>query len=156
MELKLLIKKVIRETVSFPVLFAPTFLAYFLNGLLASNRLISILGGGGSLFASLLILALLIPAAAGITIFLDRKINSGKYPSLIDSVEEIKPKYLTLVGVNLAANLAAVLGLFLFIIPGIYLLVKFVFVTQEVLLGGKTNLTEALESSWNHTNNLWG
>ncbi|MFW6111630.1 MAG: hypothetical protein ACOC7Z_01280 [Candidatus Bipolaricaulota bacterium] len=156
MELKLLIKKVIGETVSFPVLFAPTFLAYFLNGLLASNRLISALGGGGSLFASLLIFALLIPAAAGITISLDRKINSGKYPSLIDSFEEIKPKYLTLIGVNLAANLAAVLGLFLFIIPGIYLLVKFVFVSQEVLLGGKTNLQEALESSWNHTNNLWG
>lgn len=156
MELRPLIKKVIGETVTFPVLFAPTFIAYFLNGLLASNRLISVLGQGGSLFASLLVFALLIPAAAGITIVLDRKINSGKYPSLIDSVEGIKQKYLPLIGVNLAANLAAILGLFLFIIPGVFLLVKFAFVSQEVLLGGKTNLPEALESSWNHTNNLWG
>jgi hypothetical protein len=156
MELRLLIKKVIEETVNFPVLFAPTFLVYLLNGLLASNRLMSVLGQGGSLFASLLVFALLIPAAAGITIFLDRKINSGKYPSLIDSVEDVKTKYLQLVGVNLAANLAAILGLFLFIIPGVFLLVKFAFVTQEVLLGRKTNLPEALESSWNHTTNLWG
>lgn len=156
MELKLLIKRVIGETVTFPVLFAPTFLAYFLNGLLASNRLISVLGQGGSLFASLIVFALVIPAAAGITIVLDRKINSEKYPSLIDSVEEVKPKLFPLIGVNLAATLAAIFGLFLFIIPGVFLLVKFVFVSQEVLLGGKTNLSEALESSWNHTTNLWG
>lgn len=155
MEINNLIKKVIGETVNFPVLFFPIFLIYFLMGLLVSDTLATLFGQGGTFFVSLLIQFLLVPAASGVTIFLDRRIHSGKTPDIGECLEEVRPKYSSLIGVNLAAKLAIIFGLFLFIIPGIFLYVKFIFSTQEVLLGEKTSLAKALESSWNHTNNLW-
>lgn len=156
MEIKELVQGIFRETVNFPVLFGPIFVTSFLNGILASDVMISSLGAGGSLILRLLILLLLTPLASGMTIFLDRMINSKRPPVLLTSFSAVRPKYFPLILINLAALTATVLGLFLFIIPGIYLYVKFVFTTQEVLLGGETDLKSALESSWNHTTDRWG
>lgn len=156
MEIKNLIRGVFRETGHFPVLFAPIFATSFLNGILASDAMIASMGPGGSLVLRLLILVLLTPLAAGITVMLDRRINSQVKPNVLASFTGVRSKYFPLIAINFVALIATVLGLFLFIVPGIYLYVKFVFTTQEVLLGGETDLTSALEKSWNHTNNRWG
>lgn len=156
MEIKNLIQGVFRETIHFPALFGPIFVTSFLNGILASDVMISSLGPGGSLFFRLLILLLLTPLAAGITVLLDRRINSQTKPDLLASFAEVRTKYFPLITVNFVALVATVVGLFLFIIPGVYLYVKFIFTTQEVLLEGETDLTSALEKSWNHTTNRWG
>ncbi len=156
MELRELIQGAIKETISFPVLFGPIFVTSFLNGILASDAMITTLGPGGSLIIRLLILLLLTPLAAGITVYLDRMINSQRPPEIMTSFSTVRPRYFPLILINFVALMATVMGLFLFIVPGIYLYVKLVFTTQEVLLGGETDLSTALENSWNHTNNRWG
>ncbi len=156
MEIRDLIQGVFRETIHFPVLFGPIFVTSFLNGILASDAAIASMGPGGSLVLRLLILVLLTPLSAGITVMLDRRINSQVEPDLLDSFADVRAKYFPLIIINFVALVATVLGLFLFIVPGVYLYVKFVFTTQEVLLGDETDLTSALEKSWNHTTNRWG
>lgn len=155
MDIKESIQEVTRETVNFPMLFGPIFITSFLNGILASDAFIRALGAGGSLVLRLMILVLLTPLAAGMTVFLDRMISNQKSPGLAGAFTAVGRKYLPLILINFVALMATVLGLFLFILPGIYLYVKFVFTTQEVLLGGETDLTSALESSWQHTEGRW-
>ena len=145
-----------RETVNFPVLFAPFFVTAFLNAALGSDRVLSSFGPSWSIALRLLILLLITPIASGMTIFLDRNIHSGNYPNLPGSFDRVKPNYLPLVAVNLVAWVGILLGFTLFIVPGVYLYVKFIFTNQEVLLGKETDVTSALEKSWNHTTNRWG
>ncbi|MCF7889818.1 hypothetical protein K9M78_01205 [Candidatus Bipolaricaulota bacterium] len=156
MKINELVEGAIKETISFPVLFAPFFFSAFLNAILGSDRAISALGPGWSIVLRILVLLLLTPLTSGMTIFLDRNVYSGESPNLTGSFDRVKPNYLPLIAVNLVAWTAIVLGFFLFIVPGVYLYVKLIFTNQEVLLGRKTDITKALESSWNHTTNRWG
>ena len=156
MEIQDLLERAIKETVNFPVLFAPFFVTAFLNATLGSDMLLSSMGPGWSIALRILIVLLLTPVASGVTIILDRRIHSGQYPSLPGSLDGVLPYYLPLIAVNLVAWTGIILGFLLFIVPGIYLYVKFIFTTQEVLLGRETDITKALENSWNHTTNRWG
>lgn len=156
MKIDELIKRAIRETVNFPILFAPFFVSAFLNTALGSDRALTAFGPGWSIALRILILLLLTPLTSGMTIFLDRNIHSGEFPNLPGSFDRVRPSYLPLIAVNLVAWTGIVLGFFLFIVPGIYLYVKFIFINQEVLLGRETDVTTVLENSWNLTTNRWG
>lgn len=156
MKINELIKGAFRETVNFPILFAPFFVSAFLNAALGSDRALTAFGPGWSIILRILVLLLLTPLTSGMTIFLDRNIHSGESPNLPGSFDRVRPNYLPLIAVNLVAWTGIVLGFFLFIVPGVYLYVKFIFTNQEVLLGGETDITKALENSWNHTTNRWG
>lgn len=156
MDIQGLIKGAIRETTNFPVLFAPFFLTALLNGILGTDTVLFAFGTSWSIVFQLLILLLLTPVASGMTIFLDRYVHSGHYPNLGASLDHVRPKYLTLVGVNLVAWTGIILGFLLFIVPGIFLYVKFIFTTQEVLLGEQTDLVRAIENSWEKTTGRWG
>lgn len=156
MKINELIERAIKETINFPLLFGPFFVSAFFNAAMGSDRAVEALGPGWSVILRILILLLFTPLTSGMTIFLDRYIHSGKPPSLAGSFDNVRPSYFTLVAVNLVAWTGIILGFFLFIIPGIYLYVKLVFTNQEVLLGRETDITKALENSWNHTTNRWG
>ncbi len=156
MKIKELIEGAIRETLNFPLLFAPFFVSSFLNAALGSDRAITALGPGWSITLRIVILLLLTPLTSGMTIFLDRHIYSGEFPDLTESFNRVRPNYLPLIAVNLVARAGILIGFSLLIIPGVYLYVKFIFTNQEVLLGRETNITKALENSWNHTTNRWG
>ena len=156
MEIRGLIEKAIKESTNFPVLFAPFFITAFLNGALGSDRVLSLFGPGASITFRLLILLLFTPLASGVTIFLDKQIRSGEYPNLPESFESVRPYYLSLIGVNLVAWTGIILGFLFFVVPGVYLYVKFIFTNQEVLLGKERDIRQALENSWNHTTNRWG
>lgn len=156
MKINELVKGAIRETVNFPILFAPFFVSAFLNATLGSDRALAAFGTGWSIALRIVVLLFLTPLTSGITIFLDRNIHSGEPPNIPGSFDRVMPKYLPLIAVNLVAWTGIVLGFFLFIVPGVYLYVKFIFTNQEVLLGRETDITKALENSWNHTTNRWG
>ncbi|MFB6290717.1 MAG: hypothetical protein ABEJ25_03180 [Candidatus Bipolaricaulia bacterium] len=156
MDTKDLIEGAIKETVNFPVIFVPFFVTAFLNAALGSDLIISSFGTSWSIALRLIILLLVTPVASGMTIFLDRNAHSGKYPNLSESFGRVRPSYFPLIAVNLVAWTGIILGFFLFIVPGVYLYVKFIFTNQEVLLGRETDISRALEKSWNHTTNRWG
>ncbi|MBS3788073.1 hypothetical protein KGY79_07775 [Candidatus Bipolaricaulota bacterium] len=156
MKIDELIKGAIEETVNFPILFAPFFVTAFLNAALGSDRALTTFGPSWSIILRILILLLLTPLASGMAIFMDRNIHSGESPNLPGSLDRVRPNYLPLIAVNLVAWAGIILGFFLFIVPGVYLYVKFIFTNQEVLLGKETDITKALENSWNHTANRWG
>lgn len=156
MKIKELIEGAIRESINFPILFAPFFVSSFINTALGSDRAITVFGPGWSIALRIAILLFLIPLTSGMTIFLDRHIHSGEHPDLPGSFERVRPNYLPLIAVNLVAWTGIIIGFSLFIVPGVYLYVKFIFTNQEVLLGKETNITQALENSWNHTTNRWG
>ncbi len=156
MKLNELIEGAIKETTNFPLLFAPFFVSAFLNAAMGSDLAIEAFGPSWSIILRILILLLITPLTSGMTIFLDRYIHSGEPPSLAGSFDNVRPSYFPLVAVNLVAWTGIILGFFLFIIPGIYLYVKFIFTNQEVLLGRETDITKALENSWSHTNDRWG
>lgn len=156
MNINELIEGAIKETINFPLLFGPFFVSAFLNAAMGSDRAIEAFGPTWSVALRILILLLITPLTSGMTIFLDRYIHSSEPPSLAGSFDRVKPSYFSLVAVNLVAWTGIILGFFLFIIPGIYLYVKFIFTNQEVLLGKETDITKALENSWNHTTNRWG
>ncbi len=156
MNIQKLIKGAIDESTNFPVLFAPFFVTALLNGILATDMALAALNPTMSIVLRLGVLLAVTPVASGMTIFLDRFVHSGDYPSLFASFDRVKPLYLPLIGVNLVAWTAILLGFLLFIVPGIFLYVKFIFTDQEVLLGGETDLVSALENSWNRTTGRWG
>ena len=156
MKMQELVESVIKETVSLPVLFAPFFISAILNASLGSDRAIALLGPGWSITFRIVLLLLITPVASGMTIFLDRNIHAGEPPDLPRSFSRVRSRYLPLVAVNLVAWTGIIIGFFLFIVPGIYLYIKFIFTNQEVLLGGETEVTKALENSWNHTTDKWG
>jgi len=156
MKIKELVEGAINETVSFPILFAPFFVSSFLNAVLGSDRVLTTVGPGWSIALRIAVLLFLTPLTSGMTIFLDRIIHSGNSPDLPGSFDMVRPNYLALIAVNLVAWTGIIIGFSLFVVPGVFLYVKFIFTNQEVLLGRETEVTKALENSWNHTTNRWG
>lgn len=156
MDIQGLIKKVVRETTSFPLLFVPFFLTAILNGILGTDRVLFAFGSSRSIILQLIVLLLLTPVASGMTIFMDRYIHSGEEPNPGTAFSHVRAIYWPLIGVNLVAWTGIILGFLLFIVPGVYLYVKFIFTTQEVLLGGETDILEAIRNSWDRTTNRWG
>jgi len=150
-----LIGKVIKETVNFPVLFLPFFVISLLNSILASGALVTAMGANWSLIVNLVAVVLLVPIANAVVIILDRSIVDRRRLSLSRAVNIAFRKAVLLIGVNFIAWMAAISGLFLLIIPGVFLYVKFIFVTQEVILGGATNFEAGLRDSWEHTSGYW-
>ncbi len=156
MDIQGLIKKAVRETTSFPLLFVPFFLTAILNGILGTDRVLFAFGSSRSIILQLIVLLLLTPVASGMTIFMDRYIHSGEEPNPGTAFSHVRARYWPLIGVNLVAWTGIILGFLLFIVPGVYLYVKFIFTTQEVLLGGETDILEAIRNSWDRTTNRWG
>ncbi len=155
MELRDLIEETLRESFSYPILFLPFFLISLLNNVFVSNRVISALGANWSLIISLLFVVILVPIGNGVTMIMDRGIASGRGPYPRRAVEIVSRKIPLLIGINFVAWMAAITGLFLLIVPGIFLYVKFIFVTQEVLLGSANDLETGLRSSWSRTTGQW-
>ncbi|MBS3813534.1 hypothetical protein KGY64_06890 [Candidatus Bipolaricaulota bacterium] len=155
MELRDLIEETIRESINYPILFLPFFLISLLNNVFISNRVISALGANWSLIISLLFVVILVPIGNGITIVMDRGIVSGKGPNPPRALEITSSRSFLLIGINFVAWMAAITGIFLLIVPGIYLYVKFIFVTQEVLLGNADDFETGLRSSWARTTGHW-
>ena len=145
----------IRESYYFPILFLPLFVITLVSIVASSDVVVASMGASTSLWVNMMILVLLTPAAMSSTILMDRMISSEKRPNIQETVEAIREKYLLLVGANLVAWSAILLGMFMFVIPGIYLMVKLLFVNQEVMLNEKEDLESVLRSSWNITSGRW-
>jgi len=155
MRIRNLIETTIRETFAYPVLFLPFFVISLLNTVLASDLVVSAIGPNISLIINLLILALLVPIANSITIVMDRGIVSERGPGLDKAVDFSFRKAFLLIGINFIAWMATFTGLILLIVPGIFLYVKLIFVTQEIVLGGAEDFETGLRASWSHTTGHW-
>ncbi|MFP4589558.1 MAG: hypothetical protein ACLFO3_06305, partial [Candidatus Acetothermia bacterium] len=149
------IKQSIRVTSSFPILFLPLFAISVLSTILASDALLASLGAGTSLGLNLVILLFLAPPAMGIIIIWDRQIvNKGEIDSS-KGLRTLLPKYPLLIGAYLVSWVATILGLFAFLLPGFYIMIKFMFVNQEIILDGEENLEKVLKLSWKQTTGHW-
>lgn len=146
-----LIKTAMRESIQFPILFIPLFITSVLGSVMATDAVIASIGSSMSLWINIVIVTLLSPVAAGIVLLLDRQIAWGQGPDFRGAVREVFPHSVLLITTNLAVWLAVLLGLFLLIIPGIFIYIKLFFVNQEVLLGEAEDVKAVLTDSWNRT-----
>lgn len=155
LDLTELISTAVKETVNFPVLFLPFFVISLLNSVLASGALAAGMGANWSLILNLAVVVALVPIANAVTIILDRSIANRRRLSFGRAVGLAFQQAFLLIGVTFIAWMAAISGLFLLIVPGIFLYVKFIFVTQEVVLGKANNFEAGLRDSWEHTSGYW-
>ena len=132
----------------YPVLFLPMFVVSLVTSVMSSDVLIGMLGVEFSLWINIFILSALSPPAIGITIILDRQICGESDLNFQRAAVTVLSSYILLLGVNLASWLIITVGLFLFIIPGIYLLVKLIMINQSLFLGEAETLNEILRESW--------
>jgi|GEM_PF-4715910 len=151
-----IIRGVVREGFAFPSIFLPFFLVSLLSSVLTSDLIVSSFGSSFGLILSLAVLLFLTPLSAGLIISLDRQIRFGEGgPNLKEMLEVIRPYYWLLVGTNLLTWLAVFIGVILLIVPGLFLMVKLVFVNQEILLGEKREVESILRGSWDLTAGYW-
>lgn len=136
---------------NYPVLFLPMFTVSLVSSVMSSDVVLSVLGNQFGLWFNLLILLALAPPAMGMTIILDRQICSEGNVNLNKAFVTISAAYFPLVGVNLTSWLIIMVGFFFFIIPGIFLLVKFIMINQSFLIGDGQTIEEILRESWSVT-----
>lgn len=96
---------------------------------------------------------LLSPLFHGVVILLVRGIARGKAISPWRALSQTASFYPRLVVGEILVNLVVVAGLFLFVLPGIYLGLRFIFYKQAILIDQTTG-TAALQTSFRRTPGL--
>lgn len=146
-----LVKEAVKETFSFPVLFLPIFLLSLFNAILASDIFVGIFGPVASLGITLILLLLFSPLAAGLVILIDRGIQARTDINMVQTMTRVGKKIFLLVGTNAISWIGIFVGFMLFIIPGLYLLIKLIFINQKILLDDERSVEQIFRGSWNLT-----
>lgn len=87
------------------------------------------------------------PLITAATIFVLRSLANGEQPGAGRSLQEALDVFAPLFGAVVLAAAGIALGLFAFLIPGLYLAVRWYFVTQTVMIDGLRG-SKALARSW--------
>ncbi|WP_067581608.1 hypothetical protein [Endozoicomonas ascidiicola] len=121
-----------------------TVLSYLLTGQIHSDEALS----SGSI--ELLISSLIEPLATGTVICFIASRDRGNMLSLMDTFAQARSLYLPLVSSYMLVLLATLVGMGLYILPGLFLLYKLMFVEYRVVLNGEQPL-DAIKGSFVQT-----